>query len=145
MRPAPWARAITTGTFMWSTSRDGWTATAYDMGTGQAPRDSYFSDDKTNQPLVKEGDPIVFMNLVATNTSDKTLYISIDEPNLWATPVAKAYRKGVAKRHARDRQADEGPRDLVPQRGRRSPRLVPLPDGARRVLRFGFRAAVDPR
>lgn len=83
-------------------------------GTGHAPRDSDFSDDKTNQPLVKKGDPIVFMNLVATNTSSTTLYIRIDEPNLWAAPAAKAYRKGVANVAPATDQQMKGPRDLVP-------------------------------
>lgn len=97
VKAAPWAREITTGAFMWSTSRDGWTVTGFDMGVGEAPRDAYFSDDETDEPLVKKGDPIVFMNLVATNTSDQTLYISIDEPNLWANPVSKIYKNGISQ------------------------------------------------
>jgi len=92
---------------MWSVSADGWTVTGYDMGADVALQDSYSSDDRTNEPLVKAGDPIVFLNVVATNTSDRTLYISIDEPDLWAMPVDTPYTQGVVGvAPATDQQAE---------------------------------------
>ncbi|MEA4943963.1 MAG: hypothetical protein VB080_05925 [Propionicimonas sp.] len=95
LRTAPWARPISTGVEMWTTSKDGWTVTAYDMGRGEASQDSSVGEATTNQPLVRKGDPLAFVNLVATNTSDEVRYISIDEPDLWATPAAKLVKQGV--------------------------------------------------
>lgn len=95
VRAASWAREISTGAAMWSTSRDGWTITGYDMGADVAPQDSHFSDPERGQPVVRKGDPIAFVNVVATNTGDKTLYISIDEPDLWAMPIGSGYTQGV--------------------------------------------------
>lgn len=92
---APWAREITTGEVMWTVSQGGWTLTAHDMGRGEARRDSYFSDDTTGEPLVKKGDPIVFVNVVATNTSETTMFVGTDEPGLWAMPMDSPYTQGV--------------------------------------------------
>ncbi|MCL2455355.1 MAG: hypothetical protein FWD18_08695 [Micrococcales bacterium] len=102
---ASWARQVVTGTTMWTVSKDGWTITAYDMGRGTAERDSFFSDDATGEPLVAEGDPIVFVNVVATNTGDATGFVGIDEPSLWAMPLDSPYTQGVERvTPATDRQ-----------------------------------------
>lgn len=93
---APWAREITTGEQMWTVAQDGWTVTAYDMGRDVAERDSYVADDTTEEPLVKKGDAIVFVSLVATNTSGTTMFVGIDEPGLWAMPMDSPYTRGVA-------------------------------------------------
>ena len=94
-KTAPWAREVVTGRQMWTTTKDGWTVTAYEMGTDAAPRDSDVLDDATNRPLVRAGDAIVFVNLVATNTSDSTRFVGIDEPRMWAMPINSPYSQGV--------------------------------------------------
>ena len=94
--PAPWARDITAGSVMWTVTQDGWTVTAYEMGRAEAYRDGSFSDDTTDEPLVRQGDAIVFVNLVATNTSEATMFVGIDEPRLWASPADPGYAHGVA-------------------------------------------------
>jgi len=80
---------------MWTTTKDGWTITAYEMGTDAAPQDSYISAYVTDEPLVRAGDPMVFVNLVATNTSGTTLFVGIDEPGMWAMPIDSPYSQGV--------------------------------------------------
>jgi hypothetical protein len=91
-----WAYPVNTGVAMWQTEGDGWTVTGFDMGADEATWDSNFSDDDTGQPMVRAGDPIVFVNIMVTNTSDQTMYVATDQPRLWATPTDRPYRQGLA-------------------------------------------------
>ncbi|MDR1388154.1 MAG: hypothetical protein LBJ44_11365 [Propionibacteriaceae bacterium] len=65
------------------------------MGPGTAKLNGDHSDDETGLLLVEKGDPIVLVNIVATNTSDQTLYVGLDRPDLWATPVDLPYSQGL--------------------------------------------------
>ena len=95
---APWAEeVVTSDDVLWQVSAEGFTLTAYHMGEDTAVEDSLFSDDDTDELLVAAGDPIVFVNLVLTNTSDQTQYIGLDQPDLMATSVERPYaEQGVA-------------------------------------------------
>lgn len=44
--------------------------TVYQVGTGTAPEDSNLVDSETNEPLLKEGDEVVYFNYVITNNGD---------------------------------------------------------------------------
>ncbi|MDR3069349.1 MAG: hypothetical protein LBU50_07585 [Cellulomonas sp.] len=92
---APWAHEIATGEAMWTVSQDGWTLTAHDMGRDEAEQDSSVSDDVTGEPLVKKGDPIAFVNVVATNTSQTTMFVGSNQPGLWVMPMGSPYTQGV--------------------------------------------------
>ncbi len=97
VQAAPWAEEISTGDELWQVSGDGFTLTAYAMGEDTAQRESYYSDDVTNEPLVAAGDPVVFVNLVLTNTSDEVQYVATDQPKLLAAPFESPYaQQGVA-------------------------------------------------
>lgn len=43
------------------------TVTVYQVDTGKAPEDSRLVDKESKEPLLKKGDPIVFLNYVVTN------------------------------------------------------------------------------
>jgi hypothetical protein len=91
-----WAHPVDTGVVMWQVAGDGWTVTGFDMGADEATGDSVFLDDGTGLPLVKAGDPIVFVNVMVTNTAEETMCVGTDQPRLWATPTGRPYRQGLA-------------------------------------------------
>lgn len=97
-RSAPWAEPVSTGEELWQTSSEGLTLTAYNMGEDTATFDSEYSDDVTNEPLVAAGDPVVFVNVVVTNTSDQTQFLANDVPDLFAAPRESPYQEqGLAE------------------------------------------------
>ncbi|MDR3068769.1 MAG: hypothetical protein LBU50_04625 [Cellulomonas sp.] len=94
---APWARDVQTGDLMWTVTQDGLTITAYDMGRDVASQDSNFSDDATNAPLVRAGEPVAMVNVVLTNNGTTTAYVATDTPSLRALTTDHPYAQGLEK------------------------------------------------
>ncbi|MCL2467142.1 MAG: hypothetical protein FWF02_05590 [Micrococcales bacterium] len=94
---APWARDVQTGDLMWTVTQDGLTVTAYDMGRDTTTQDSYFSDDATNEPLVKAGSPVAMVNIVLTNSGTTTAYVATDTPSVRALTTDHPYPQGLEK------------------------------------------------
>lgn len=63
-----WAEDVTTPGKKIDTMKLGdLTVTIYQVDTGKAPEDSRLVDKDSKEPLLKKGDPIVFLNYVVTN------------------------------------------------------------------------------
>ncbi|MDR1212576.1 MAG: hypothetical protein LBK54_00490 [Propionibacteriaceae bacterium] len=107
-----WAYPVDPGAVMWQVAGDGWTVTGFDMGTDEATWDSNFLDDASGLPLVRSGDPIVFVNVMVTNTAEETMYVATGQPRLWATPTGRPYRQGLAyvTRHSEQLALEHGVR-----------------------------------
>lgn len=52
---------------------DGFEVEVYQIGTATSPDDGSFVDPETNEPILKAGDQIVFVNYVITNTGDEAI------------------------------------------------------------------------
>ena len=66
-----WAAEPTDGGELISTIEAGdVTVEVYQMGTAPAPKDGNWVDPDTNEPLIAEGDDLVFLNYVVTNNGD---------------------------------------------------------------------------
>ena len=48
----------------------------YQVGTTEAPKDGVFVDPDTDEPILQEGDEVVFVNYVFTNTGKETIPLS---------------------------------------------------------------------
>lgn len=49
----------------------------YQVDTGEATKDSMWSLPDTGEPVMKKGDPVVAVNIIATNISDEVIPLSI--------------------------------------------------------------------
>jgi len=65
------------------------------MGRDVALYDSYFSDDVTNEPLVRGGDSVAMVNIVLTNSGTTTVYAATDTPSLRALTTDHPYAQGL--------------------------------------------------
>lgn len=66
-----WAKEPTEGGDLIATVEAGdVTVEVFQMGTAPAPKDGNWVDPDTNEPLIAEGDDIVFVNYVITNNGD---------------------------------------------------------------------------
>ena len=66
---APWANPVTTpGTLLTTAEGTNFTVDIYQVGTAKATKTGQFVDPETSKPLIAEGDEIVFVNYVVTNT-----------------------------------------------------------------------------
>lgn len=66
-----WAKEPTDGGDLIATiEAEDVTVEVYQMGTTPAPKDGNWVDPDTNEPLISEGDDLVFFNYVATNNGD---------------------------------------------------------------------------
>lgn len=66
-----WANPVTEGGELISTvDLEGITVEVYQVGTTTATKTGQFVDPDTNEPIIAEGDEIVFVNYVVTNTGD---------------------------------------------------------------------------
>lgn len=66
-----WAAPVTTPGEQITTIEIGdITVDVYQVGTAPAPKDGSWVDPDTNEPLIAEGDPLVFVNYVVTNNGD---------------------------------------------------------------------------
>lgn len=54
----------------------GVTVDVYQVGVEKATKDGLFADPDTNKPIIAEGDDIVFVNYVVTNTGDAEILLS---------------------------------------------------------------------
>jgi hypothetical protein len=74
---AEWAKPFdVTGELLTTIEAPSFTVDVYQVGTAKAPKDGNFVDPDTNQPLIQEGDELVFVNYVFTNTSDAVIPLS---------------------------------------------------------------------
>jgi hypothetical protein len=67
-----WANPATSGGELVSTIKldNGITVEAYQLGTEKATKSGQFVDPDTNKPIIAEGDDVVFVNYVVSNTGD---------------------------------------------------------------------------
>lgn len=66
-----WARpAKTPGDLLTTVEAGDLTVEIYQVGTAEAPKDGMFVDPETNEPILKQGDELVFVNYVVTNNGD---------------------------------------------------------------------------
>lgn len=74
---AEWAEPYETpGDLLTTMEGEDFTVDVYQVGTAKAPKDGMFVDPDTNEPILKEGDEIVFVNYVFTNTGDEAIPLS---------------------------------------------------------------------
>lgn len=66
-----WARPYdTTGDLLATVEAGDVTVEIHQIGTSTAPKDGMFVDPENNEPILKEGDEVVFVNYVITNNGD---------------------------------------------------------------------------
>jgi hypothetical protein len=86
--PAPWAEPISrTGDLIGTGTFDSFTVEVYQVAIQPVEEDSMWVDPDTNENLLSEGDPVVFINYVFTNTSTTTFplgSLAIDVSARWA-------------------------------------------------------------
>jgi len=74
---ADFARPVTTpGEKLTTVDGPGFTVDIYQVGVTKATRDGLFVDGETKEPIIAEGDDIVFVNYVVTNTGTETIPLS---------------------------------------------------------------------
>ncbi|NEE01100.1 hypothetical protein [Phytoactinopolyspora halotolerans] len=72
-----WAAAVTTpGEKLTTLEGANFEVEIYQVGVAPSPKDGLLVDPDSNQPVLAEGDDIVFVNYVITNTSDETIPMS---------------------------------------------------------------------
>ncbi|WP_129665612.1 hypothetical protein [Phytoactinopolyspora endophytica] len=72
-----WAAAVTTpGEKVATIEGSNFEAEIYQVGVAQSTKDGLLVDPDNNQPVLAEGDDIVFVNYVVTNTSDEVIPMS---------------------------------------------------------------------
>lgn len=64
-----------TGDLLTKIEGEGFTVDVYQVDTVPAPKDGMFVDPDTNEPILKEGDELVYLLYVATNTSGDTIQL----------------------------------------------------------------------
>lgn len=74
---AAWAVDYETpGELLTTIEGENFTVDVYQVDVTDSPKDGNFVDPDTNEPILAEGDEIVFVNYVFTNTSDETIPLS---------------------------------------------------------------------
>lgn len=74
---AEWAKPLTTpGELLTTIEGDGFSVAVYQVGTTAATKTGFFVDPDSNQPIIDEGDEIVFVNYVVTNTGSEAIPLS---------------------------------------------------------------------
>lgn len=69
-----WAQPFETpGEKLTTLQGEGFTVDVYQVGTAKASEDGNFVDPETNEPILAEGDPVVFVNDVFTNTGETVI------------------------------------------------------------------------
>ena len=74
---------------------EGFEVEVYQVGTSTSPDDGSFVDPENNEPILKAGDPIVFVNFVITNTSDETIPLAYNLVSVDATYVDWPWLQGM--------------------------------------------------
>lgn len=76
---AEWANPVTTpGDLLTTIEGDSFSVEVYQVGTTTSPKDGLSVDPEQNLPIIAEGDEIVFVNYVITNTSDEPMPMSFN-------------------------------------------------------------------
>ncbi len=74
---AEWAEPYETpGELLTTIEGENFQVDVYQVDTTESPKDGSFVNPDTNEPILAEGDPIVFVNYVFTNTSDEDIPLS---------------------------------------------------------------------
>ncbi|WP_166355412.1 hypothetical protein [Phytoactinopolyspora limicola] len=71
------APVVTPGDQITTIEGDNFEVAVYQVGVTPSPKDGMLVDPDDNQPVLAEGDDIVFVNYVVTNTSSETIPMSI--------------------------------------------------------------------
>ncbi|WP_265521656.1 hypothetical protein [Oerskovia flava] len=91
-----WANPVTTpGEQISSLSGDDFQVDVYQVGTTEATKTGQFADPETNEPLIDEGDEIVFVNYVITNTGDEPIQLGSSLVNISARYDDWPYMQGM--------------------------------------------------
>lgn len=83
------------GELLTTVEADGFTVEIYQVGTAKAPKDGMFIDPDTNEPLLKEGDDLVYLLYVATNTSGETIPLPFNLVNVTARYADWQWAQGM--------------------------------------------------
>ncbi len=74
---------------------EGFEVEVHQVGTATSPDDGSFVDPESNEPILKAGDPIVFVNFVITNTSDETIPLAFNLVSVDGTYVDWPWLQGM--------------------------------------------------
>lgn len=74
---------------------EGFQVEVYQVGTSTSPDDGSFVDPETNEPILKAGDEIVFVNFVITNTGDETIPLAFNLVSVDGTYVDWPWLQGM--------------------------------------------------
>ena len=93
---AEWANPVTNpGELLTTVEGTNFTVDVYQVGTDIATSGGQFVDPDTMELLLAEGDEIVFVNYVATNTSDADIPLSASLVNMTARYADWKYMQGM--------------------------------------------------
>lgn len=91
-----WAKPYETpGELLTTIEGENFEVAVYQVGVTQATKSGGFVDPDTNQPLIAEGDDIVFVNYVITNTSDEAIKLPFNLVSIDATYADWPYMQGM--------------------------------------------------
>lgn len=91
-----WAVPTTTpGEKIGTIEGTGFTVDIYQVGTATASKTGQFVDPETNQPLIAQGDEIVYVNYVMTNTGSEAIPLSYNLVNVSAEYADWPYLQGM--------------------------------------------------
>lgn len=93
---AAWANPVTTpGDLLTTIEGDSFSVEVYQVGTTTSPKDGLFVDPEQNLPIIAEGDEIVFVNYVVTNTSDEPMPMAFNLVDVEARYADWPYMQGM--------------------------------------------------
>lgn len=93
---ASWATPITTpGDEIATIEGDNFLVEIFQVDVTPSPKDGMLADPDTNTPLLAEGDDIVFVNYVVTNTSDEAIELGSSLAAMDATYADWEYMQGM--------------------------------------------------
>jgi hypothetical protein len=91
-----WAAPVTTpGDLIATLEGDNFEVEVYQVGVAESPKDGMLVDPDDNEPVLAEGDDIVFVNYVVTNTSDEDINLSVSLVSMKATYEDWPYLQGM--------------------------------------------------
>ena len=83
------------GDLLTTLEADGFKLDIYPVGTQPAPKDGNFVEPDTNEPILKAGDEMVYVNYVFTNTSGKDVKLGASLVNVTATYANWEWAQGM--------------------------------------------------
>lgn len=91
-----WAEAVTSpGESIATLEGTNFEVEVYQVGVAPSPEDGLLVDPDNNQPVLAEGDDVVFVNYVVTNTSDEAIPMSSSLVSMEATYEDWPYLQGM--------------------------------------------------